>query len=801
MIKLFIDNQEADLNDAGNIVISLAVASFTELGSGKTGYSRTLLLPMTLRNRQLIGDADQIHAAASFNRQEHTARIEADGCTVMEGVPYLTACETGGTEGGCYRINLIGPARRWVTQAAETPLRNLGINFSETISEENVVASWSWDKPVRFLPVERDHFEAENYNANLFAPARVLTFEDYHPFLHIRTLLEEWFREAGYTICSEFIASEEFNTLYMSGNYPSHDMESLRNRMDFLAGRFDTAEATADRFGRVYADPLQSLNSLGNLVETADPKEEKNGKTVEGVYSVGGYFRRDGERMAFIPPEAVTLGFEYELFYTTEYYMESREQLRCFDTVSFSEGRQQHYRIVNRNTDRREQFLARRSYMAIVFGHTAGNSYQFRYNVISDSAVDPENPMPEELSTQTLCTFSSRTYPIAVSTSGQVTNPQLWIQDDNGSYVPYEGDWALYDGYVEERGEVEVSVTLRSAPERITPSQPKYFDQIYFGGAEQGMKLTLGQQVRIRPVFSAYPCEGTTVSFADVAAHPINGLDLINALKQLFNLRFYTDELERVVYIEPRDRFYRNDTIVDWRGRIDLSQPVRIEEAGVSMARTITLQYADGDGATARLNVQEGGKFGRWQVQLGNLFAQKEETIYENPLFCPTLNQSGDYPDAPSASLPQVGNREQETETALELNFPAKIVRYVGLVALPQSERWGWPSFGSEYPLSAFHLPGEYTLCFEDRDGMEGLHRFYDSDITLYDESRRVVALVRVRHAEIEALLRPNALRRDFRALFRLDLQGEEALFRLEEVSEYDPVRGIAKCIFIKECC
>ena len=78
---------------------------------------------------------------------------------------------------------------------------------------------------------------------------------------------------------------------------------------------------------------------------------------------------------------------------------------------------------------------------------------------------------------------------------------------------------------------------------------------------------------------------------------------------------------------------------------------------------------------------------------------------------------------------------------------------------------------------------------------------FYDSDITLYDESRRVVLLVRVCPAEIEALLRPNTLRRDFRALFRLDLQGEEALFRLEEVSEYDPVRGIAKCIFIKECC
>ena len=53
---------------------------------------------------------------------------------------------------------------------------------------------------------------------------------------------------------------------------------------------------------------------------------------------------------------------------------------------------------------------------------------------------------------------------------------------------------------------------------------------------------------------------------------------------------------------------------------------------------------------------------------------------------------------------------------------------------LPGDERWGYPSGRSEYPLAAFHFAGDdaaegFTLCFEDRDGQQGLHRFYDGQV------------------------------------------------------------------------
>lgn len=106
----------------------------------------------------------------------------------------------------------------------------------------------------------------------------MLTFRDYHPFLHVKSLLEQIAKQAGYTIQSQFFASDLFNSLYISGAYPEKDTGLLLERMGFLAKRFQPAEATADRFGRVYADPLTSSipSAISSIVPI--PMKLKMGK-------------------------------------------------------------------------------------------------------------------------------------------------------------------------------------------------------------------------------------------------------------------------------------------------------------------------------------------------------------------------------------------------------------------------------------------------------------------------------------------------------------------------------------------
>ena len=823
-MKLFVNGTEADISIASTIKITLCVAEITDPEKGYTGYSLPFVIPASSINRTILGHCAEPTATETFNQKQYSARIEQDGCVIMSGDLYVMSYTENTNGYGEYSVAIIGPGKEWVRKAAETSFRSIQIDFEETITSTMIGQSWTWNKPVRFLPVERDSFAVQNNNSHLFPPVKILSFEDYHPFLHVRTIFEAIFAAAGYSIESEFINSTLFNSLYMSGNYPRKSIDGDKSKMDFLAGRFTDATATANSSGKVYADPITNLNTVGNIVQTANPREENNGIVLENVFAKNDCFTKIGDRIAFVPTHSVVVGFEFKIHYTANYYMISRDELKTFNEIYLWSGQVRSYKVMNTNKDRREEFSTGKTFTAIVFDHTDGDSYQFRYDELLNDQVDPENPGEGEVTTRTFTSFSSRTKSITITGSKPVTNPQIWIKtQESASYVLCEKDWALYDGHVSENGEVEVEITLRSSPERVMPSDPKYFDQIYFGGANPGMNFTLGKSTTIRPIFAGYPCEGSTVKFENVAAHEATALDFINAIRHMFNLTFVTDNLKKKVYVEPQKNFYRKSPIVDWSNKIDISKPISVSEPGSGLSQIYTMSYQTGDGAVTRWNRQNSEQFASYSWNIISRFAKNGEKISENPLFTASISVSGDFPDAPDALLTQAGNRESDiTQDVEELNFPPKIVRYLGMAELPDSQKWGWPSYGTNYPFLAFHHTGEntsitgvddnnnpnelqndmtngFSLCFDDRDDNEGLHRFYDKVFETYDKSKKVTAYICIKPEEIEALVNINSLARDFRALYRLSINGENALYRLEQVCDYDPTMPSAKCIFIKE--
>ncbi len=822
-MRLFINGTEADIDASEPIRTSLTIAEITNPENSRTGYSKPFSLPATPRNRKIIGNCVEPNSTELFNRRQYAARIEQDGCVIMSGELYLMSYEEDGNGCGKYSAAIIGPGKEWVRKAAATPLRKMEVAFGETITAAMIAQSWTWDKPVRFLPVQRDSFAVENHNSHLFPPVKILSFEDYHPFLHIRTMFETVFAAAGYSIESEFIKGGMFGSLYMSGNYPRKSIEGDKSKMDFLAGRFADVSAVANSTGKVYADPVTTLNTIGNIVETANPREESNGKVLENVFAKNECFTKIGNRIAFVPTHSAVVGFEFKIHYTADYYMLDRDELKTFNQMYLWSGQERSYKVLNTNADRRSEFKASKTFLAIIFDHRDGDSYQFRYDELANAQVDPQNPKAGEVTTRTFATFSTRTKAITVVNAKPVANPQIWIKPAGGStYVICEKDWALYDGHVTERGETEVEITVRSSPERILPSSPKYFDQIYFDGGEAGMKFKLGKNTTLRPLFAGYPCEGSVVKFEDVAAHEASCIDMINAVRHMFNLSFFTDSLEKKVYIEPRKDFYKSEPVVDWSGRIDLSKPVSVSAPGAGLPQKYTMRYQTGDGAVTRWNRQNDGRFGSRSWDIDDNFAKEGEKIFENPLFTASLNAAGDFPDAVAASLVQAGDRDTDvTQDVEELNFPAKIVRYLGMATLPGSQKWGWPVYGKTYPFLAFHHNGEnaknaginpaansggaadmingFSLCFEDRDSVEGLHRFYDRTFETYNNSKKVEAYICLAPEEVEALVYPNSLGKDFKALYRLVINGENALYRLEQVCDYDPNAASVKCVFIKE--
>jgi hypothetical protein len=789
-MELYIDNTPADIDRRTAISLSLSIATTTDPQKGRTGYTRSLRLPATARNRKIFGYAEQIHARDRFNALAHTGRLELDGATLIEGPLYLSECTLTAKEGE-YVVYIVGASKEWAAEAASRSLRMTAIDWSRTISGESIMESWTDQSPVRFLPVLRENYHADHALGSVIPAMKILSSDDYHPFIHAATLLRAIFAESDYVVESEFVDSEMFQSLYISGNYSTRDISTLKANMEFLARRFASATATANSTGRVYADPYRNGFTVGNIVDTADPNDSIGGVAYGDVFSNGGCFQRDDERVMFVPTSEVSVGFQYYLRYVTDYYMTSRRELTGFNRVYIGEQSDRAFTLTNPYPDRRDSFRHSRTYTLAVFDHISGRQYQLCYTQQTQGGI----------TTVSLPSTSARFSTVEIEVAMAVSEPKLYYRTSStGNWSPYTGDWALYDGFVGETGTLDVELTLRSAPQTISPSQPKFFDDIWFGGATAGQNITVTDKCWVRPVFYAQPTEGSTVEFADVAAHDATQMDFINALRQMFNLCFQTDNRARTVRIEPRDNFYLNVKPLDWTGRIDLSKPVAIEELGPDLARRMAWSYRSGDGAVMRHNRGTGEQLGRWSAAIENCAARGEISEWQNPMFSPSLNATESYRGAMSASLVQAGDISAETLDRTEnLNFVPKIVRYTGMRDLPVNEMWGWPTGGSAYPHLAFHDPASsFTLCFEDRDGTQGLHTLFDHDVRLWNNSRRVTIWLNLSPNDIEELSFPTGRGADFRRLFRLDSDGEAGLYHLEEVCDYSPSAASTKCIFIK---
>jgi hypothetical protein len=158
-----------------------------------------------------------------------------------------------------------------------------------------------------------------------------------------------------------------------------------------------------------------------------------------------------------------------------------------------------------------------------------------------------------------------------------------------------------------------------------------------------------------------------------------------------------------------------------------------------------------------------------------------------------TASMQGAIGAAPSATLLTVGERDIVEEQEY---INPRIALYHGMETLPDGEYWPMCYAMRNYPLVAFHSAerGE-SLCFEDRDGCEGLHRYYDRQMLEMASRQRITMDIALRPADYIALFDPDG-EATIRSQFRLQMGGNTSLFRLEEIVAYDAERGVARCKF-----
>lgn len=273
MIRLRIDSVVCDLAAEQPLTLAWSGRTLTDPEAGRSGEALTFELLPTAAAEALFGAGMPPLRRRPVQRRAAPRR----GCwpaatPLASGSVRLVETRWHGTEHR-YRVELRGGAHAWAEQAAKGWFRELEVAYEGRLLPTEIAAGWSDDSPVKFLPVYRDRYEIENGDAGLRPPERLLSTDDYHPFLSIRALVQALFAKAGYTVESAFMESPWFRSLYMSGAYASHGHPRPAAE-DGLSG---TAQGRTHDDGQCagtgVGNPFVTHNTVGNLVDAFSPQE------------------------------------------------------------------------------------------------------------------------------------------------------------------------------------------------------------------------------------------------------------------------------------------------------------------------------------------------------------------------------------------------------------------------------------------------------------------------------------------------------------------------------------------------
>ena len=550
--------------------------------------------------------------------------------------------------------------------------------------------------------------------------------------------------------------------------------------MGFLARRAESGTGVADYAGCVYASPLYGSHTLGNPVDI--DTLNRWGDT----YNKNGCLKLINGQLAWVPTREVSVGFIYQLKYRTECRILSRERLTGFDRVWLDGATCHSFNIANPYVDHRDEPSAGFVYRLVVFGAQESDKFRITYKLNGE--------------TSTKAVVGGNNEVVFGNTGDTLTIIGIEQMSKHSTYEPTDRDWALYSGFVGQGGQMDISLTLRSTPQTVTPQNPKYLDELVFGGAKEGMTLRLEAGVSIRPVFYAYTVENAQVVWSDVAALDRPQVQIVDAVCEMFNLRVVEDSTRKIVRIEQADTLRSQATMTDWTQRVEREMPAVISDVALTMPRKVRLAYSGSDATIREYNEMTGEEFGVWTAEIGASRSQTPEGEVIKLPFTPTLSVDGCFGEAPAAEIIKVGRAYADDEPSMErLNFPLKVVRYFGMRELPSGQRWGWPSNGGEYPYAAFHAPQEgFTLCFEDRDGVTGLNKHYTRQARLWNKAKTLSAHVSLPPHEVAELLDRTTRQDTIGQKFTLGWDGDSDQYTLESIERYSPEEGTVKCRFTK---
>lgn len=279
MIRLFIEDQELDVNAGFSNQITYAVDDLQNLDSKATAFSKTIVLPGTANNNRLLGNIFEFGAANftvdvddnvgyNFNASRSAKmKMEYNGVQVIKGTLRLLEIIIDGhlIE---YEVALFGELGGFIAKLGNKKLEDLNFNqYNHTYDIATIMGTWNnYNQGYGYYYPLIDYGNVSNDKKNY-------DYKAFRPALFVKEIFDKIITGNGYTWESNFFNTDFAKRLII----PNNQKRLLVNRsrifetdMQIMVGNSSTPNLLITSSGQEYNQYLYTTPFYLGLFTTSD---------------------------------------------------------------------------------------------------------------------------------------------------------------------------------------------------------------------------------------------------------------------------------------------------------------------------------------------------------------------------------------------------------------------------------------------------------------------------------------------------------------------------------------------------
>jgi hypothetical protein len=230
MTRIFIEDNELDINANFSQMINYSIDDLNNLDSKTTNFTKTIVLPGTSKNNRLLGNIFEfansnytVDSAPNFGynfnaSKSANARIEVNGMQVIKGVMRLLEIIIDG-ENVEYEIALFGELGGFFSRLGASKLTDLDFSeYNHTYNYTNIVNSWDDANAGEGYYYPLIDYGNTSPISNLDFYKKSFFYTAFRPAFFVKEYINKIITNADYTWESNFFNTDFFKRLIIPNN-------------------------------------------------------------------------------------------------------------------------------------------------------------------------------------------------------------------------------------------------------------------------------------------------------------------------------------------------------------------------------------------------------------------------------------------------------------------------------------------------------------------------------------------------------------------------------------------------------